>query len=146
MKRFLSILLALMLCMSCVAYAEPTANISPENVFIVGTPEMNGEFIDGFGGSSYDDSIRTMVHGYYATIELTSAGEYVTNPVAVEDVAIEADDSGNKWYTYKLCEDLKWSNGSAITAKDYVGALLWKASPTWFDLGATSTVGLGLLG
>ena len=49
-------------------------------------------------------------------------------------------------YTIHMKKDLKWSDGSAITAKDYVGSILWKASPKWLEVGASSDIGQGLLG
>lgn len=146
MKKFLAILLAMTLCMSSVAFAEPSVAATDANTLVVGTPEMNGEFIDGFSGSAYDDSIRTMIHGYCSTVEITGGGEYVFNPNVVESYDVATDDAGNKTYTFKIFEDLKWSNGNPITAKDYIGALLWKISPTWIEVGATSSVGTGLLG
>lgn len=146
MKKFLSILLALTLCLGTAAFADPAIEATNANTLVVGTPEMNGEFIDGFGGSSYDDSIRTMVHGYCATVEITAGGEYVMNPNVVKNYTTELDADGNKIYTFELYDDLKWSNGNPITAKDYIGALLWKISPKWIETGATSSVGTGLLG
>lgn len=146
MKKFLSILLALTLCLGTVAFAEPNIAATNANTLVVGTPEMNGEFIDGFSGSSYDDSIRTMVHGYCSTVEITAGGEYVMNPNVVKNIEITEDEAGNKTYTFEIFDDLKWSNGNPITAKDYIGALLWKISPKWIEVGATSSVGTGLLG
>ena len=146
MKKFLAILLAMTLCMTSVAFAEPSIEATDANTLYVGTPEMNGYFIDGFGGSSYDDSIRTMINGYCGTVEITGGGEYVFNPNVVKGYETATDDAGNKTYTFEIYDDLKWSNGEPITAKDYIGALLWKISPEWLEAGATSSVGTGLLG
>ena len=146
MKKFLAILLAMTLCMSSAAFAEPSVAATDANTLVVGTPEMNGEFIDGFSGSSYDDSIRTMIHGYCSTVEITGGGEYVFNPNVVKGYETSEDEAGNKTYTFEIYDDLKWSNGNPITAKDYIGALLWKISPKWIEAGATSSVGTGLLG
>ncbi len=150
MKKFLAILLALTLCLGTFAMAEEaadvTADASSANTLVVGTPAMNGDFIDGFGSSAYDNSIKVLTNGYYYTVESTSAGEYVTNPTVVKNLDITTDDAGNKTYTFTLYDDLKWSDGSDITAKDYVGCMLWEASPKWLEAGASSNTGLGLLG
>ena len=144
MKKFLSLFLVLCLCLSCcAAFAEEK---SAANILTVGTPEMNGEFIDGFGSSSYDEWVKTMIHGFCATYEVTSAGQYVLNEQVVEKEDITEDEAGNKTYTFKLCEDLKWSDGSSITAKDYVFAILWRASDEWVTAGASSSVGECLVG
>ena len=152
MKKFLAFLLALVLCLGCVAFAEeaaPAETITDStelNTLTVGVTEMNGDFIDGFGNSAYDAFIKTMLHGYCNTVETTGGGELVINPQVVKDYTTEEDEAGNKTYTFTLCDDLKWSDGSAITAADYVGSILWKASPKWAEAGASSSVGEGLLG
>ena len=153
MKKFLAMLLALMLCLSCFAMAEEaadttetTVDASDANTLVVGTPAMNGDFIEGFGNSAYDVSIKVMTNGFCNTIDSTDAGEYITNPTIVEKLDVVEDEAGNKVYTFKLYDDLKWSDGTPITAKDYVGSVLWKASPKWLEVGASSNTGLGLLG
>jgi peptide/nickel transport system substrate-binding protein len=75
-----------------------------------------------------------------------SYGEFHLNTTVVKDLQIEYDDDGNKTYTYTLHEDLFWSNGSQMTARDYVGAVLWDASPQWVEVGASSPTGDSLLG
>jgi peptide/nickel transport system substrate-binding protein len=108
--------------------------------------EMNGNFINGFGNNAYDLSIKTLLHGFCATYDVTPAGEFILNPTVVKSVDIDADAAGNKTYTFTLHEDLKWSNGTAITAKDYVAGILYGASPAWRDAGATTSTGYGLVG
>ncbi len=161
MKKFLAILLALTLCFSCVAFAEeaateapaeeaaePTtiADSTPLNTLTVGVTEMNGDFINGFGNSAYDAYIKTMLHDFCYTVEVTGEGELVINPQVVKEHTAESDEAGNKVYTFTLCDDLKWSDGTPITAADYVGTLLWQASDEWVTAGASSSTGLGLLG
>lgn len=146
MKKALALLLACMLCFSGIVYAETAIEATAENTLIVGSSTMNGDFIDGFGSSQYDVYVKTLIHAYYDTFELTTGGEYVQNPTVVKEFAVEEDEAGNKVYTFYLYDDLKWSDGSAITAKDYVGSILWKASPKWLEAGASSTIGMGLLG
>ena len=144
MKKFLSLFMVLCLCLSCFsAFAEEG---SADNILTVGTPEMNGDFIDGFGSSSYDEWIKIMIHGFCSTYEVTNAGQYVLNEQVVEKLDTAEDEAGNKVYTFKLWEDLKWSDGTPITAKDYVFALLWKASDEWVTAGASSNVGECLVG
>ena len=130
MKKALALILACMMCLGCFASAEGLA-IEPTdaNTLIVGSASMNGDFIDGFGSNAYDNYIKQLVHAYCDTFEMTNAGEYVLNTTYVKDYTVETDEAGNKTYTFTLWDDLKWSNGSAMTAKDYVGSLLWKSSP-----------------
>ncbi|MDO4355509.1 MAG: ABC transporter substrate-binding protein [Clostridia bacterium] len=150
MRKFLAILLALTLCLGSFAMAEEaadtTTDASSANTLVVGTPAMNGDFIEGFGSSAYDNSIKTLTNGFCYTIADTPAGEYITNPTVIENLDITTDEAGNKIYTFKLYDDLKWSDGSSITATDYVSGVLWDASPKWLEVGGSSRIGLGLLG
>ena len=155
MKKLLSLLLALALVMGCAAsLAEETeaapvitiADSTAENTLIVGSPDLNGDFIDGFGNSAYDNWVKTMLMEYCGTVEVARNGEIVENPMVAAGCDITTDDAGNKTYTWKIADDLKWSDGSQITATDYVASILWKASPSWLEAGASSSVGLGLLG
>lgn len=112
----------------------------------VGTPDMNGDFIEGFGNSAYDAAIKKLLHNYTNLVVVDPAGEYVVNESAVKEYTAELDENGNKVYTWTLNEGLLWSDGSPLTAQDYVFAMLYQASPQWVEAGATSTVGYGLLG
>ena len=112
----------------------------------VGTPDMNGDFIEGFGNSAYDAAIRDLLHNYTRLVVVDPAGEYVVNESAVKEYTAELDENGNKVYTWTLNEGLLWSDGSPLTAQDYVFAMLYQASPQWVEAGASGSVGYGLLG
>lgn len=146
--KFLAALLALLMVMGCAAsFADETtiADSTKVNTLIVGSPAMNGDFINGFGNSAYDNWVKTLIMEYCGTVEVDAAGEMVVNPMVVEKYETTTDDAGNKTYTWKIFDDLKWSDGSQITATDYVASILWQASPEWLEAGASSSVGLGLL-
>lgn len=143
MKKFLASLLTLVMLL---AVGVSASAVTDPNTLIVGTPAMNGDFIEGFGNSSYDASIKRILGAQSGVIALTSADELVLNETVVENMTTELDDAGNKTYTYKLHEDLLWSDGEPITAKDFVFNVLFSASPTWVEAGASSNIGYGLLG
>ncbi len=171
MKKLLALLLASVLCTMTVASCAPAedsgdttgddANTSSEgdtsgddaevtevalDTLLVGTPEMNGDFINDFGNSSYDLAVKTLTGGYADTYYQTDAGELALNETVVTNLDVATDDAGNKTYTFTLNESLKWNNGDPIMASDYVGAVLWKASPEWATAGASSTLAEGILG
>ena len=158
LKKLLSLLLALALLLGCAAsFAEEAAteaaapvavpeDSTKENTLIVGSPTLNGDFIDGFGNSAYDNWVKLLMTVYTGTVETNNSGELVENPMVVAGKEVATDDAGNRIYTWKLCDDLKWNDGSQITASDFVAALLWKASDEWVTAGASSEVGYGLLG
>ena len=100
----------------------------------------------GFGNSTAEDWVQTLLHKHYSTYVITDDGEIVLNSTVVKDKEVTSDGAGNKTYTLRIHDDLKWSNGEAITAEDYVFTLLWHASKEWNDAGAASDIGTGLLG
>lgn len=145
MKKLLSIALALGLVLSLAGTAMAA---TPSDTLVIGTPAMNGDFIEGFGNSSYDAYIKRVLNAnYYSTVYQTSADEMLVNPVVVKDYAVEENEAGDKTYTWTILDDLKWSDGSAITAKDYVFGTLYFSSPAWVEAGASSgAAGYGLVG
>lgn len=117
-----------------------------KTVLTVGTPEMNGDFIAGFGSSAYDVYVRDLLHGYGTLVE-TETGEFVWDTKAVldgEPTTSTAD--GHKTYTFKLQKDLKWNNGEKITAKDFVANLLLKSSYDWMSIATSANAGYYLVG
>ena len=126
---------------------EPLPNKEiTSNSLVVGVPEMNGDFIEGFINSVNDYSIKTLTSGYTDTYEQTSNGELILNNAIIETVNTSLDTNKNKIYTFKLKSNLKWNNGDNLTAKDYVAGILWQTSPQWQSVGAVSTIGINLLG
>jgi len=119
---------------------------TPRDTLVVGTPEMNGDFINGFGNSSYDLSIKTLTGGYCDTYYQTPGGQLELNKSVVKNLSTSTDSAGNKTYTFEIWNDLKWNNGFAITAKDYVSSVLLYASPEFAAAGSTSSLGDGILG
>ena len=51
------------------------------------------------------------------------------DPVVVKDHEVIENDDGSKTYRFEINDNLKWSDGSPITAKDYVFSLLLHSSP-----------------
>jgi Bacterial extracellular solute-binding proteins, family 5 Middle. len=145
MKKLLSVILAVAMLLSLASTALAVAD---PNTLVIGTPAMNGDFIEGFGNSAYDAYIKRVTFGsYYSTIWIDSNDQMVVNVQVVKDHSTEVDADGNKTYTWTIFDDLKYSDGTAITAKDYVFGALYFSSPAWVEAGATGgSSGYGLLG
>ncbi|HCX78739.1 MAG TPA: ABC transporter substrate-binding protein [Firmicutes bacterium] len=143
MKRLLVLVLATALVAVSLVGCTPN---STSGTMIVGSPAISGDFIYGFGNSSYDKWVKDLTGGFMGTHYVTADGAYAVNETVVKDLKIDKDADGNKTYTYELQQDLKWNDGEPITAKDYVFTLLWEASPEWAGAGATSSNGDGLVG
>ncbi len=158
MKKVLSLIVSLMLVVTLFACGTTTAEQTDTTTsgtdttehqaqtLVVGVPEMNGEFMSGFGNSSYDNYVRSLIYGY-STYAVTPDGEIVLNETVVDNLTTSLDDDGNKTYTFEIADDLYWSDGVQITAEDFVFSVLFQASSDWReDGGASSSAGEGLLG
>jgi peptide/nickel transport system substrate-binding protein len=144
------------------------------NTLVVGTPSLNGDFIAGFGNSSYDNWVRKLIYGY-GTIVATKGGDFIVNPTVVANHATILDTAvvhpvrehvipevpatatapavpeirknvQDKTYTFEIRQNLTYSDGRPIKAADFVFGLLFSASHEWRVAGATSTAGEYLTG
>lgn len=147
MKRILLLLAVALLAVSALTACGTTGGSTTEakGTFIVGTPKLNGDFVAGFGNSSYDKSVRDMIWAL-STYTTTPGGEFLLDETVVKAVETSLDDAGNKTYKFTLNSGLKWSDGSDVTAKDYVFGILFAASPDWVEAGNSDTSGDSLLG
>jgi len=106
----------------------------------------SGDMIFGHTNSAYDATIRNLIWGDYATVAQTDAAQFILHPTVVKNMESEEDAAGNKTYTFTIWDDLKWSDGTTITAKDFIGGLLFYASPKWLETGASSMNGRFFVG
>lgn len=132
--RFVLFLLVLCLALPMTAAAE-----EPSDVFVVAsTTGMSGEFMAGmWGNNTTDVDVRILLHDYPTTY--ISLDETVSiNDMAVRRHAVSTDEAGNAVHTFMLRDDLLFSDGSRITAKDYVFTVLLESSPLIRELGGTN--------
>ncbi len=105
----------------------------PDNSIILGdVTDLSGKFrFSFFGGNnpgSADKAVSDLINGL-GTIAQTIEGEYVWDPTVVAEHKEVDNEDGSRTYTIKLCDDLKFSDGSPITAKNYLVDLLTFSSP-----------------
>ena len=126
MKKILTLLLALWMLTSSFAMAAG-------NQLVVGsTTAMSGAFFtDLFGSNTADIDVRALLHGYNLMSWDHETGTYQINDSVVAGMAVSRDAQNNRVYTFDLYGDLKFSDGSAITAKDYAFSILLTASRSW---------------
>lgn len=156
-KKFLSILLASAMVFSmaaCGSEGEVTSNTSeesedvadegsseeeeaeesvrpesPSGQLVIGsTTDLEGEFYDpSFNNGATNYKMYDLLHGY-STVAYTKEGKFEVNNTVVNQFDTVDNEDGSKTYTIKLNDGLKWSDGTPITAKDYVFALLLESS------------------
>jgi peptide/nickel transport system substrate-binding protein len=117
-----------------------------ENTLVVGNTEFNGQFITGFGNSSYDKQIRDLTTGY-GTVSVTFGGEFVINETAIKEYTTSKDEeTGNVTYTFTVNEGLKFSDGEPVMASDYVFAAKLLSSASYAAVGASNANYMELIG
>lgn len=118
-----------------------------DNTLIIGTTtEPTGDFATPYWqNNATDNDVNGFLSGY-STYELTREGEFVLNDTAVEKLDVTENASGTKTYTYTIADGLVYSDGTPITAKDYVTSILLFSSPILSELQAKPIYGQFFVG
>ena len=107
------------------------ASEKEDNSLILGsTEELTGKFrFPGYCTASYDSSsisiaagdrdICSLITGL-ETVVTDREGRYIVNPTAVKDLQTAENEDGTVTYTITIYDDLKFSDGSPVTAKNYL--------------------------
>ena len=139
MKKLLALILTCILAVTCsmAAWAETpeTPEATGEFTVAVTTPLTGNFFTSMWGNGSSDLDVRCMIHGYNLVEWNAPMGGFVHDRAVVSDIYAEKTTNGQK-YTVVLYWDLKYSDGTPITAWDYAFSFLLAASPVWEELGA----------
>lgn len=118
-----------------------------ENKLVIGAiTQMESEFYDAsFSASATNYSMYDLLHSY-TTVVSTKEGEFVYDPTVVKEHSETENEDGTKTYTVTINDGLVWSDGTPITAKDYVFAGLLESSPEMAEIGYPSQAGYSLVG
>ena len=119
------------------------------SIILGSSTELSGQFrYAAFGktspGSS-DNDVEGLTVGL-ETVSTTKEGGYVWNPTVVKEHTEEEDADGNKTITITIFDDLKLSDGSAVTAKNYVVTTAARLTPVWTQAAGMETNGRTILG
>ena len=147
MKKLLSLLLAIAMVLSMTtAFAESTA--AEKGTIIYGSStEIGGDFAPSswWTNNATDNMIRNLTNDYAVTVT-DQGGAYIVNPTVCESYTSVVNPDGSKTFTVKINEGLVYNNGEAITAKDFVWAMVFSCSPVATELGAKLTGHLTYVG
>lgn len=128
MKKTLSLLLAVVMILGCMACLSACGEKSKEMVLNVGAfPDT----IDPALNSAVDGGTY-IVHAFSGLVgyEQDADGKLVLVPQCAKELpTVEKLDNGMASYTFKLRDGLKWSDGSDLTAADFVYAWNRAADP-----------------
>ncbi len=103
---------------------------APMGQLVIGTTtDLEQDFYDPiFNNSATNYKVTGLLHGY-GTVGTNKDGEWMADPTVVADLQSVENEDGTKTHTVKLKEGLLWSDGTPVTAKDYVFAALLESSP-----------------
>ena len=120
------------------------------SVILGSSTELSGAFRNASWGKtspgSGDLDIQDLTTGH-ATLQTDKNGSFVWNMKALAEVPTSViNDDGTLTYTIKVQEGMKFSDGSAITAKNYIAGVLGNSTPVAVEAGGSGTSGQMLVG
>lgn len=121
------------------------------NSIILGSvTELSGAFRSSSWGKSSPGSsdldIENLTTGY-ATVQSTFDGSYQWNMQALAEAPTSVkNEDGTLTYTIKVRNDMKFSDGSAINAKNFIAGTLANSTAVSVAAGGTGTSGLNFVG
>ncbi len=133
------------------AIVASTVKAGEKNSVILGSStELSGAFrASSWGKSSPGSSdldIENLTSGY-ATVQTGIDGAMMWNMKALASVPTSVkNEDGTLTYTIKILDNLVFSDGSKITAKNYLAGILANSSPVGVAAGGTGTSGLNFAG
>lgn len=135
-------ILAFLLCVAMlVTPALAAGGEDQKSELTVGTTTpFSGAFAtEAWGSNASDMDVRELIHGYELASWDSKQSTFIMNPTVVDGfVARDLQGKGHT-YTITLWKDLKWSDGTPITAWDYAFSILLSSAPVIGELGGSST-------
>ncbi len=114
------------------ALIDWTSEKSDNSIILGDATELSGKFRMAVFGAAQpgasDRAVQDMVSGL-ATVEPDVEGNFVWNDTVVASHEEKTNEDGTLTYTIKLNNDLKFSDGSPINAKNYLASTLVFSSP-----------------
>lgn len=121
------------------ARAEGEEAALTEDCFTIGifTPLTGNFFTDMWGTGTSDVDARELLHGYPLAKYDVDAGNYVLNEDVVTGCQVTTVGHANRMYNIFIADDLKWSDGTSVTAYDYAFTILFMLHPETAKAGAS---------
>ena len=128
------------------AEATSTRPTEPTGQLVIGTitPVENDFYDAGMNNAATNYAMYSLINGYSA-VAFTKDGEFEFDPTVVASHEETENEDGTKTYTVTINDGLVWSDGTPITAKDYVFAALLENSDEMGSIDGYSNTGLSVL-
>ena len=102
------------------------------------TPFDGDFFTEMWGDVSSDLDVRTLIHGYNLVEWRNEESMFAVDPSVVSGIVVTQNSAGDRTYTFTIYDDLKYSDGTPITARDYAFSMLLSIAPEVKEIGGTT--------
>jgi peptide/nickel transport system substrate-binding protein len=121
---------------------------APAGELVIGnTTPLTGNWIGGFDSTATPVWLREIIHGGRGTMVPDFDGNWIPNPMVLrEPTRITDNPDGSRTYTFFIYDDNQWSDGTHITAADFVFGILVYSSPQFRAIGGSVVTGSNLVG
>ena len=104
------------------------------------TTDLSGDFFTTMWGNNASDAlVKGLIHGYTTVTYQKETGSYEIDKTVVKELKAISNADGSKTFEIEINNDLVYSDGSPVKAKDYVFGILLLAHPDVADIGGDTT-------
>ena len=130
--------------------AEPQAPpedapVGGQFVVQIAPGSLSPDMMDGWSANATNTGFIRLMNGYGLT-DITRERVKEWDPVVVKSHEETDNEDGSRTYTITINDNLKWNDGSKITAKDYVFHILLRSSKQFAECEGDATMGSTLVG
>ena len=139
MKKFLALLLAVVMVLTMVACGEGKKKADGQ-VVIGSSTEASGDWAySAFvrNPNATDNAVLKLTDDM-STIESDQHGDYGINKTVVKSYERIEEENGNVTYKFVINDGLKFNNGEAVTAQNFVAWTMFLVSPAGKEMGVVS--------
>lgn len=137
MKKFLALLLAVVMVLTMVACGEKKA----DGQVVIGTStEASGDWAySAFvrNPNATDNAVMKLTDDM-STIQSNQHGDYVINKTVVKSYERIEEENGNVTFKFVINDGLKFNNGEPVTAENFVAWKMFLCSPAGKEMGVVS--------
>lgn len=139
MKKFLALLLAVVMVLTMVACGEGKKKADGQ-VVIGSSTEASGDWAySAFvrNPNATDNAVLKLTDDM-ATVESDQHGDYGINKTVVKSYERIEEENGNVTFKFVINDGLKFNNGEAVTAQNFVAWTMFITSPAGKEMGVVS--------
>ena len=139
MKKFLALLLAVVMVLTMVACGEGKKKADGQ-VVIGSSTEASGDWAySAFvrNPNATDKAVMTLTDDM-TTVDSDQHGDYGINKTVVKSYERIEEENGNVTFKFVINDGLKFNNGEAVTAQNFVAWTMFVTSPAGKEMGVVS--------